>query len=114
MPKQHTTQPRQMPMLPAMPLLPKPVSLDSVEAFMHRGNRGVAMSHRADVRDAFVRNYHPREPLAPRVARHGGEDAVHRTAAGDPRMSRRRARQSTATSPMRTAMWRGEECVSAS
>jgi hypothetical protein len=30
----------------------------AVEAFMHRWNRGAAMSHRADVRDAFLRNYH--------------------------------------------------------
>lgn len=30
----------------------------TVEAFMHRWNQGAAMSHRAEVRDAFVRNYH--------------------------------------------------------
>lgn len=29
-----------------------------VEAFMHRWNQGAVMSHRADVRDAFIRNYH--------------------------------------------------------
>lgn len=30
----------------------------AVEAFMNRWNHGAAMSHRADVRDAFIRNYH--------------------------------------------------------
>jgi hypothetical protein len=30
----------------------------SVEAFMNRWNRGATLSHRADVRDAFIRNYH--------------------------------------------------------
>lgn len=30
----------------------------SVEAFMNRWNQGARLSHRADVRDAFVRNYH--------------------------------------------------------
>jgi hypothetical protein len=30
----------------------------SVEAFMHRWNRSAVMSHRAEVRDAFLRNYH--------------------------------------------------------
>ncbi len=30
----------------------------SVEAFMNRWNKGATSSHRADVRDAFVRNYH--------------------------------------------------------
>jgi hypothetical protein len=30
----------------------------SVEAFMNRWNRGATMSHRAEVRDAFLRNYH--------------------------------------------------------
>lgn len=30
----------------------------AVEGFMHRWNQGAAMSHRADVRDAFVRNWH--------------------------------------------------------
>lgn len=29
-----------------------------VESFMHRWNQGAVMSHRADVRDAFIRNYH--------------------------------------------------------
>lgn len=30
----------------------------SVEAFMHRWNHGATLSHRAEVRDAFLRNYH--------------------------------------------------------
>lgn len=30
----------------------------AVEAFMERWNRGASMSHRAEVRDAFIRNYH--------------------------------------------------------
>lgn len=30
----------------------------TVEAFMNRWNQGAALSHRADVRDAFIRNYH--------------------------------------------------------
>ena len=30
----------------------------SVEAFMNRWNHGAVLSHRADVRDAFLRNYH--------------------------------------------------------
>ncbi len=30
----------------------------SVEAFMHRWNQGTILSHRAEVRDAFLRNYH--------------------------------------------------------
>lgn len=30
----------------------------NVEAFMHRWNQGAIMSHRAEVRDAFIRNYH--------------------------------------------------------
>jgi hypothetical protein len=30
----------------------------SVEAFMNRWNRGATLSHRAEVRDAFLRNYH--------------------------------------------------------
>jgi hypothetical protein len=30
----------------------------SVEAFMERWNRGASMSRRAEVRDAFIRNYH--------------------------------------------------------
>lgn len=30
----------------------------SVEAFMNRWNKGAILSHRADVRDAFLRNYH--------------------------------------------------------
>lgn len=29
-----------------------------VEAFMNRWNQGATLSHRADVRDAFLRNYH--------------------------------------------------------
>lgn len=30
----------------------------AVEAFMNRWNQGARLSHRADVRDAFIRNYH--------------------------------------------------------
>lgn len=30
----------------------------NVEAFMNRWNQGAALSHRSDVRDAFIRNYH--------------------------------------------------------
>lgn len=30
----------------------------NVEAFMNRWNQGAALSHRADIRDAFIRNYH--------------------------------------------------------
>lgn len=30
----------------------------NVEAFMNRWNQGAIMSHQADIRDAFIRNYH--------------------------------------------------------
>lgn len=30
----------------------------TVEAFMNRWNEGIRLSHRAEVRDAFIRNYH--------------------------------------------------------
>lgn len=30
----------------------------TVEGFMHRWNQGAVLSHRAEVRDAFLRNYH--------------------------------------------------------
>lgn len=55
----------------------------AVEAFMNRWNQGAALSHRADVRNAFIRNYHRTNRWAFGGDRDGAQDAVHRTCAPD-------------------------------